>query len=353
MARCCWVPWLRPDPGGPVEHIVYLEQGACMATFGRPAFPHRWVEYPTTRPEELPERLAEASIVIVNKVRLEGQLLRTLPRLRLIAVAATGTNNVDLQTARELGIVVSNVRGYANRTVPEHVLAMMLALSRNLSAYHGAVAAGDWQRSPHFCLFGSPIRDLHGQTLVIVGSGELGQGVARLGQALGMEVVFSERRGVTTPRPGYCTFTEALARADILSLHCPLTPETRGLVDEAALRAMRPHALLINTARGGVVEEAALARALREGWIGGAGVDVLAEEPPGEGSSPLLAPDILALPNFLLTPHVAWASLPAQQALADQVIANMEAFVAGQARNVVNAPVSPRPLSPESSESTP
>jgi glycerate dehydrogenase len=218
--------------------------------------------------------------------------------------------------------------------VPEHVFALLLALSRNLVAWRQSVQAGRWQQSDQFCLFDHPIRDLHGTTLGLVGSGSLGSGVARLAEAFGMRVLRAEHKGVPAPRAGYTDFAEVLREADVVTLQCPLTPQTQGLIGEAELRAMKPTALLINTARGGIVDEAALVRALEEGWIAGAGFDVITAEPPPAGH-PMVDPALLARPNFLLTPHVAWASRPAMQALADQLIGNIEAFVAGRPRNHV------------------
>ncbi|MDQ5905905.1 MAG: glycerate dehydrogenase, partial [Pseudomonadota bacterium] len=277
-------------------------------------------------------RLAEATIAIVNKVQIDAGMISRLPQLKMVAVAATGTNNIDLEACRARGIVVSNIRGYAVHTVPEHAIALMLALSRNLIAYRESVQAGRWQQSEQFCFFDHPIRDLHGATLAIIGSGSLGDGVARLAEAFGMTVLKAERKGANVCRPGYVPFAEALATADIVSLHCPLTADTQGLIGAAELQSMKRSALLINTSRGGLVDEAALVQALKEGWIAGAGFDVLTKEPPKDGN-PLLSPELLALPNFLLTPHVAWASRPAMQALADQLIANIEAFVRGEPQN--------------------
>ncbi len=234
----------------------------------------------------------------------------------MVAVSATGTHVVDLDACRQRGLVVSNIRGYAAHTVPEHVFALLLALSRNLGAWRATVQAGRWQQSEQICLFDHPIRDLHGATLGLIGSGSLGNGVARLAEAFGMRVLRAERKNAAALRPGYTEFDEVLRQADAISLHCPLTAETTGLIGEAELRAMKPTALLINTARGGLVDEAALVRALQEGWIAGAGFDVITSEPPPAGH-PMLDPALLALPSFLLTPHVAWSSRPAMQALAD------------------------------------
>ena len=317
-----------------MQRIVYLERESVIAEVRRPAFAHEWVEYPSTRAEQVVERLAGASIAIINKVPLPAAAIAALPALKMVAVAATGTNIVDLDACRVRGIVVANIRGYAEHTVPEHVMALLLALSRNLIAWRETVQAGRWQQSEQFCLFDHPIRDLHGATLGLVGSGSLGNGVARLAEAFGMRVLRAEHKGAATVRPGYTAFAEVLATADALSLHCPLNDGTRGLIGEAELRAMKPSALLINTARGGIVDEAALIRALKEGWIGGAGFDVITAEPPPLGHA-MLDPQLLALPNFLLTPHVAWASRPAMQALADQLIDNIEAFVAGTPQNRV------------------
>jgi glycerate dehydrogenase len=317
-----------------MTRIVYLERESMIADVRRPSFAHEWIEYPATLQAEVEARLAGATIAIVNKLRVDAAMIARLPALEMIAVAATGTNTVDLEYCRARGIVVSNIRGYAVHTVPEHAIALMLALSRNLVAWRESVQAGRWQQSEQFCYFDHPIRDLHGATLALVGSGSLGEGVARLAEAFGMRVLRAERKGAAVVRQGHTPFAEALARADIVSLHCPLTPETLGLIGEAELRAMKSSALLINTARGGLVDETALVRALTEGWIGGAGFDVLSKEPPTDGN-PLLSPELLALPNFLLTPHVAWSSRPAMQALADQLIDNIEAFARGEPRNRV------------------
>ncbi|OMG53645.1 glycerate dehydrogenase [Azonexus hydrophilus] len=317
-----------------MQRIVYLERESVIADVRRPAFAHDWTEYPKTAPDELVERLRGATIAIVNKVPLPAAAVDALPDLKMIAVAATGTNIVDLEACRRRGIVVSNIRGYAEHTVPEHVFSLLLALSRNLFAWRETVQAGRWQQSDQFCLFDHPIRDLHGATLGVIGSGSLGNGVIRLAEAFGMRVLRAEHRAAAVVRPGYTAFAEVLAAADAISLHCPLNDETRGLIGEAELQAMKPTAMLINTARGGIVDEAALIRALREGWIAGAGFDVITAEPPPAGH-PMVDPALLALPNFLLTPHVAWASRPAMQALADQLIDNIEAFVAGNPRNVV------------------
>lgn len=313
------------------HRIVFLERDSIRAKVRRPAFEHVWTEYPGTAPDQVFERLADATIAITNKVKMTAELLGRLPRLQLIAGAATGTDNIDLAWCRAHGLPVCNIRGYAVHAVPEHVMMLMLALRRQLLAYRADIAAGKWQRAPMFCFFDHPIRDLHGATLGLVGRGSLGEGVAHLAAAFGMKVLWGERKGAATVRDGYVPFETLLAESDIVSLHCPLNEQTRGMIGERELRAMKRDALLINTARGGLVDERALVRALTEGWIAGAGFDVLSQEPPRDGN-PLLELD---LPNFILMPHVAWASAGAMQTLADQLIDNIEAFVRGEPRNRV------------------
>jgi glycerate dehydrogenase len=314
-----------------MEHVVFLEKDSIRATVRRPAFPHTWAEYEKTAPDEILGRLKDATIVITNKVKLTGELLAQLPKLKLIAEAATGTDNIDLAWCRVHQLPVTNIRGYAVDTVPEHVFMLLLALRRQLPAYRADVAAGKWQQSPMFCFFDHPIRDLRGCTLGLFGRGSLGQGTARLAEAFGMRVLWGEHKGATTVREGYVSFETLLAESDAISLHCPLNDQTRGMIGETELRAMKRDAVLINTARGGLVDEEALLRALREGVIAGAGFDVLSKEPPKEGN-PLIDVD---LPNLIVTPHVAWSSDKAMQALADQLIDNMEAFVRNEERNRV------------------
>ena len=219
-----------------MHRIVYLERESIVAEVRRPDFPHHWVEHAGTQQHEVRERLAGATMAIVNKLRIDAELIAALPALQMVAVAATGTNNIDLDACRAQGIVVSNIRGYAVHTVPEHVLAMLLALSRNIFAYRQAVAEGIWQRSGQFCFFDYPIRDLHGATLALIGSGSLGSGVARLAGAFGMHVLRSERKDALSVRPGYTPFVEALRQADAVSLHCPLTDETTRLIGRASCR---------------------------------------------------------------------------------------------------------------------
>jgi glycerate dehydrogenase len=314
--------------------IVFLDRDtiAPRITVRRPAFPHDWAQYPRTDAEELDGRLRGFDIVITNKVPLRAATLERSPGIRLIAVAATGTDVVDVGYCREHGIAVCNIRGYAVNTVPEHTFALIFALRRNLLAYHAAVRRGRWQESGQFCFFDYPINDLASSTLGIIGEGVLGQRVAEIGRALGMRVRFAAHKGRSGLGPLYTPWDEVLATSDVITLHSPLTPETRNMIGMVEFRAMRRRPLLINTARGGLVDEAALAVALREGMIGGAGFDVLTGEPPA-ADNPLLG--LLDLPNFILTPHVAWASDEAMQTLADQLIDNIESFVAGEPANLV------------------
>jgi len=306
-----------------MERIVFLERDTLTVEPRRPTFEHTWQDYGTTRPEDVFERLRDATVAVVNKTPLRADVLECLPSLKLIAVAATGTDNIDLEFCRARRIEVRNVRGYARETVPEHVLMLILALSRNLVGFQADVRAGAWQRAGQFCLHTREVRDLHGSTLGIVGYGTLGRGVERLARAFGMEVLISEHKGAKELREGRAPFEEVLRRADVLTLHVPLKEETRNLIGSEELALLKPTAILVNCARGGVVDESALAAALREGRIGGAGVDVLSKEPP-DADNPLLAPD---LPNLIVTPHVAWAGQQAQRALADQLVDNIEEFV--------------------------
>lgn len=289
-----------------------------------------WVDYPQTLPQEVAERIADAEVIVTNKVRIGAELQGAASKLKLIAAAATGVDNIDVEAARSRGIAVCNVRGYAVHSVPEHVMGLLFALRRNLLAYHQAARDGSWSRSEFFCLHSYPIEDIAGSTLGIIGGGTLGQSVARLAQALGMRVLMSEQRGAM-PRAGRVAFEEVLRSSDAITLHLPLTPQTRGLIGRNEFSLMKPAAVLVNTARGGIVNEAALLDALRAGRIAGAAMDVLAVEPP-PSDHPLLAAN---LPNLLITPHVAWASRQAQQRLADEVIENIAAFQRGESRNRV------------------
>ena len=313
------------------QKIVFLDRNSLIANMRVPSFAHDWTDHDQTPPEEVVSRIQDASIVITNKVKLPGEFLAQAPAVKMIAVAATGTDNVDLAHCRAHGIVVSNIRGYAVNTVPEHAFMMMLALRRNLLGWRQDVHAGLWQQADQFCLFTRPVNDLHGSTLGLVGYGSLGHSMQKIAEAFGMKVLVAEHKGAPATRQGYAPFDSVMREADVISLHTPLTAETRHMISTREFGMMKPTAILINTARGNLVDEAALIEALQSGRIGGAGFDVLAVEPPREGN-PLLDLD---LPNFILTPHVAWSSREAMQILADQLVSNIEAFVAGAPSNVV------------------
>ena len=313
------------------EIIVFLERNTFKVDFRKPAFEHEWIEFGETARGEVVERLNRATIAICNKLPLRAETLSQLPRLRLIAVAATGVDNVDLDYCRSHNIAVCNTRGYAVNSLPEHALMLMLALRRNLIAYRNDVKAGRWHEAKQFCLLDHPIGDLKGATLGVVGFGMLGRSMAQLARAVGMEVLVAERKNAREVRAGRVAFEDVLRRSDVLSLHCPLTEETKNLIGANELREMKPEAILINTARGGLLDDHALLDALKNGRLAGAGIDVLRNEPPREGS-PLLEVD---LPNLIVTPHNAWASREAMQTLADQLIDNLEAFVRGSPQNLV------------------
>ena len=314
-----------------MQSIVFLERNTFNIEFRRPTFAHRWTEYGVTALDEVVPRLQSATIAICNKVPLRAETLSQLPALRLIAVAATGVDNVDLNFCRANRIAVCNTRGYAVNSLPEHALMLMLSLRRNLIAYRDDVRAGRWHDASQFCLLDHPIGDLRGATIGIVGNGALGQSMTRLARAIGMDPLIAERRNAVQVRAGRRTFEDVLRLSDVVSLHCPLTEETRNLIGSAELKLMKRESILINSARGGLIDDAALIEALTNGSIAGAGIDVLRDEPPQVGNLLLQA----NLPNLIVTPHNAWASRQAMHALGDQLIENLEAFVRGEPRNLV------------------
>jgi glycerate dehydrogenase len=289
-----------------------------------------WSLFEKTAADTVIPAIQGATIVVSNKVVLDRDTLQSNTALKLICVAATGTNNVDLEAARDRNITVCNVRAYATASVVEHVFAQILTLTRRLEEYRDAVMRGDWQRADGFCLLDYPIRELAGQTLGIIGHGELGSAVARMAEAFGMHVLVARRPG-TPAQPGRTPLDALLERSTVVSLHCPLTDATRNLIDSRELGLMRRDAILINTARGGIVNEPALCRALQAGEIAGAAVDVLSDEPPRAGN-PLLE---LSLPNLLVTPHIAWSAVNARQRLIDEIATNIRAYLDGSPRNTV------------------
>jgi glycerate dehydrogenase len=277
------------------------------------------------------ERIRAVEIVLLNRVELSRELLRGAPKLKLIAVAGTGTNNIDVAAAREMGVAVCNVRGYCTSSVVQHVWGLILSLTQHVSDYARLVGNGSWNQDEVLTGLSHPIRELDGRIFGVVGWGELGRGAARVAEAFGMRVVIADRRG-ESPRPGRVELEQLLAMSDIVSLHCPLSDSTRNLIGARELDLMKPDALLINTARGALVDGRALAAALRAGRLGGAGLDVLPQEPPRD-DDPLLDPDI---PNLLLTPHVAWAAREARQRCLDEMAANIRDFATGGRRSRVD-----------------
>jgi glycerate dehydrogenase len=290
--------------------------------------------YPTSTRAEVLDRVVAAEIILTNKIRIDAAVMDAAPDLALICLAATGYNNVDLDAARVRGVAVCNIRDYCTDAVAQHVFSLILALNQHLAGYQRLLQGDAWQGSPQFCLLEYPIHDLAGRTLVIVGYGTLGRRVAELGQAFGMQVEIAARPGSEPPELAgpRRALEDLLPTADVVSLHCPLTDATRGLFDAVTLSKMKPDALLINTARGAIVDAAALAVALRDGRIGGAGIDVLAQEPPVDGD-PLLDPDI---PNLIVTPHVAWATVGARGRAVSAMADNVTAFRQGRRQNRVD-----------------
>ncbi|MEZ8694414.1 D-2-hydroxyacid dehydrogenase [Vibrio splendidus] len=319
----------------PKLKVVFLDRATIPSQIHlKPlSFEHQWVEYDFTSPDQVSERIEGADVVITNKVVLNESNLAQAQQLKLIAVSATGVNNVDVGYCKGNNIAVANVQGYATQSVPEHVIAMLFALKRNLVGYHQDIEAGKWQKDQQFCFFTHPIQDVAGSTLGLIGSGGLGQATAILAKAIGMNVIFAERKRADSCREGYLPFDTVLQQADAISLHCPLTEATRDLISERELAIMKPNAVLVNAGRGGLVDEQALVEALKNQEIAGAGMDVFTQE-PADNSNPLLANSHLL--NLLLTPHVAWGSDSSIQKLSDILIDNIDAFVSGKPQNLVS-----------------
>ncbi|MHB8475158.1 MAG: D-2-hydroxyacid dehydrogenase [Steroidobacteraceae bacterium] len=275
-------------------------------------------------------RIRDVEIVLLNKVELSRELLQGAAKLKLVGAAGTGTNNIDVAAARDLGIAVCNVRGYCTSSVVQHVWGLILALTRHVGDFARLVGNGSWTRNETHTAFSQPIRELDGRIFGVVGWGELGRGAARIAEAFGMRVIIANRPG-GPPNPARMELDRLLALADIVSLHCPLNDATRGLIGARELALMKSDALLINTARGALIDGRALAAALKSGRLGGAGIDVLAHEPPSSGD-PLLDPGI---PNLIVTPHVAWAAREARQRCLDELAANIRDFAGGGRRSRV------------------
>ena len=317
-----------------MTHIVFLDRDTIGPTvqLNRPSHEHEWIAYDRSTPNEAIERLQHADIAITNKVPIRSEALSRLPRLKMIAIAATGYDVIDIAACEERGITVSNVRGYAVNTVPEHAFALIFALRRNLIGYRSDVIRGKWQESGQFCFFSHEIRDLSGSRLGIIGEGAIGQAVAGIGRALGMDAVFAAHKGVEGLGPLYTPFDEVIETSDVITLHAPLFSSTRNMISTPEFEAMKKKPILVNTARGGLVDESALVDALERGLISGAGFDVLTTEPPAP-DNPLLS--VLERPNVIVTPHVAWASHEAMQTLWDQTISHIDNFLDGRPSNVV------------------
>lgn len=314
-----------------MKRIVFLERDTVRAEMPPLKFPHEWEEYAETDHSQVVERLRGAQIAIINKTKIGASELSQLPELELVAVAATGLNTIDVEACRARGVAVANVVDYSTGAVAEHVLMLMLALRRNLPAYRADVERGAWAKSQTFCLLDHSINDLRGSTLGLIGYGAIGRAVEKLARAFGMDVLVAERKTADEVRDGRVGFLNVVRESDVLTIHTPLNEETRGMIGEPELARMKETAVLINCARGGVVDESALASALQRGEIAGAGVDVLTNEPPADGN-PLLD---LSLANLIITPHNAWASRTTMQNLAIEVAKNIEAFAGAEKRNRV------------------
>ncbi len=311
-----------------MQTMVFLEQDSLPGTdlSAWHQLPLTLQCYASTAAAEVLVRALPADILVVNKVQLNAEMLAQLPKLKLICVTATGVNNIDVTAAQQLGIQVCNARDYALQAVPQHAMALLLSIVNQVLPYQQAIQAGRWSRSSMFCLLDHPIRQLAGQTFCVLGYGGLGQATAQLAAAFGMKILIAERPDATSVRSGRVSFRTALAQADVLSLHCPATAENYHLFNAERLGWLKPNAILINTARGSLIDSVALAAALRNGQLAAAGLDVLDVEPP-PADHPLLAADI---PGLLLSPHVGWASQQAMQTLISQTTENIQAYLAGE-----------------------
>ena len=308
-------------------NIVFLDSTAIPKhiPIPRPTFAHQWTEYEHTSAQQTVERAKEADIVITSKVVFSREVMQQLPKLKLIAITATGTNNVDLDAAKELGVTVKNVTGYSSVTVPEHVLGLIYALKHSLMNWYKDQLSAKWADCKQFCYFDYPITDVRGSTLGVIGKGNLGKEIGRLATLLGMNVIYAEHKDAITIREGYVPFETVLKEADIVTLHCPLTESTKNLINADTLKLMKPSAFLINTGRGPLVNESALLAALESGKLAGAALDVLAKEPPEKDNPLILAAK--TMPNLIITPHIAWASDSAVTTLVGKVRSNLEEFV--------------------------
>lgn len=293
-------------------------------------FPLNWHIHHHSQPHEVGERIKDATLVLSNKVYLGQTHLAEAPKLKMIAVLATGTNNIDLKAAKDRGILVSNARNYSTDSVVEHTVRLMMALAGNLLSYQKEVQGGAWQLSPFFCLLNHPIVELRGRNLTIVGYGNQGQKLKTIAEALGMHVELAARPGHPSDSQRR-SLDDLLPQTDVISFHCPLTPETENLLHQSNIFKLKKGAFVINCARGGIVNEEALVEALHGGHLGGAAIDVLSAEPP-PANHPLLR---IKHPNFILTPHMAWGSQTSRQKLLEETAANIRSFLEGSRRNEV------------------
>lgn len=317
-----------------MKKIVFLDRDTVgpSVEIVRPSFEHDWTEFGKTAPDQVSERIADADIVITNKAPIRAEQLAAAPRVKMISIAATGYDVIDIPACQAAGVTVSNVRGYAINTVPEHAFALILALRRSIVGYRQDVIAGEWEKSGQFCFFNHPIKDLAGSRIGIIGEGVIGGAVARIATAFGMEPVFAAHKGVDGLGPLYTPWDEVIETSDVLSLHAPLMPATRNMISTPEFEAMKQKPIIVNTSRGGLVDEAALVDALDRGLIAGFGFDVLTAEPPAL-DNPLLK--VLDRPNVIVTPHTAWASDEAQREVWRQVIKHIEDFESGAPSNTL------------------
>lgn len=315
--------------------IVFLDRTTIASNIEltKPNFKHEWIEYESTNVHDIVARCYDADIIITNKVPLNEETLEQLPRLKFIAVAATGYDCIDVQICKKLNVLVSNVQGYGINSVPEHVFSMIFALKRSLIGYRNDVINDQWRKSKQFCFHSHSISDLKGSTLGIIGRGTLGKAIAKIGEILGMNVIYAERKGSKNIRDGYVQFDKFLKESDIISLNCPLTNLTQDLLTYKEFKKMSRCPIIINCGRGGLVNESDIVKALKEKLISGIGFDCLTSEPINE-EHPFL--EILSLPNVIVTPHVAWASETAMQTLWNILIENINNFKKNRPSNIIN-----------------
>ncbi|GHA09396.1 lactate dehydrogenase [Arenicella chitinivorans] len=317
--------------------VVYLDRESLPARINipKPSAPHAWHDFARTVADQIIAHCQNATVVVTNKVPIDATVLDACPSIGHIAVTATGYNIIDLDACAKHGVSVSNIPSYAATTVAEHVLACTLSLRRQIIQYRQRVIDGAWQQSDTFCVFDKPINMLAGATLGVIGFGEIGRATAQMAAAMGMNVEYTSRQNYDVDFAQHVTLNDLLQRSDVVSVHCALNDDTHNLLDAPELAQMPDHAILINTARGGIVNEAAAASAIKSATLGGLAFDVLVQEPPQH--SPLL--EIADRSNVIITPHIAWASDEAMQTLANIVSDNVDAYLRGSPQNLVSHPI--------------